>query len=375
MEIAIVAGEVSGDIQGARLVEELKNIHPDLKVWGIGGENMQNQGVNVICDITHWALIGFWEVLKKYTKIRKVFYQILGEIEEKKPDAVILIDYPGFNLRLAEKVKKLGIPIIYYISPQVWAWGKKRVKQIARLVSKMIVIFPFEEELYKKADVSVDFVGHPIMDVLESRENKREDIRNEFGLENGDQLVGIFPGSREQEIRRHLPVFLDVSKVIKQRKENVKFVIGAASAEVMEQIKGITSEYPIVCGRAYDVMEASDLVLTSSGTATLETACFGTPMVVIYKLSCLTYAMIKRLINVPHIAMANVVAQRRIVPEFVQEEANVENISREAIDILENDDRQNKIKNDLAIVRKALGGPGAARRAAKVVSEVLKNRV
>lgn len=362
MEIAIVAGEVSGDIQAGRLVREIKKILPSLNIWGIGGPEMKESGVELKNDITELAVVGFWEVIKNYGRIRKVFYNILREIETKRPNAVILVDYPGFNLRLAKKIKTLDIPIVYYISPQVWAWGKGRIKQIRELVTKMIVIFPFEKELYEKENVPVEFVGHPIIDVLFERVSRRDEFRKVLGVLTGERLIGILPGSREQEVKRHLPVFLKAAKKIK----NAKFVVGAASDKIKELIKN--TPIPVLTGRTYDIMEASDLILTSSGTATLETACFSTPMIVIYKLNWLTYLFIRKMINIPYIAMANVVSGKRVVPEFVQFQANARNIAREAEKILED---SKSMRSELAETRQKLGEPGVSLRAAKIICKVI----
>lgn len=373
MEIAIIAGEVSGDIQAGRLVKELKRIVPDLYIWGIGGLHMQKQGVELINDITELAVVGFWEVIKNYRRIRRVFYNILEQIDTRYPDAVILVDYPGFNLRLAKKIKSLRIPIIYYISPQIWAWGRGRIKQIKELVDKMIVIFPFEKEIYEKEGVPVEFVGHPIIDVLAERPPaaaKRDEFRKELGVQPGEKLIGILPGSRVQEVKRHLPVFLKAAKRIK----NAKFVIGLAEKGLAE--KGTVpffyekGDCPLFCplfvGRTYDIMEASDLILTSSGTATLETACFGTPMIVIYKINWLTYLFIRQMINIPYIAMANIISGKRVVPEFIQFRANPKNIAKEAMRILEN---SSEMRRELIQVREKLGTPGAVQRAARIVCE------
>ena len=364
MNIAIVAGEVSGDIQAGRLVAEIRKQLPGAGVWGMGGTHMEAAGCELIYDITQWALIGFWEVVKNYKKIRKVFWGLLDEIKKRRPRVVILVDYPGFNLRLARRIKTLGIPVVYYISPQVWAWGRGRIKQIRELVDKMIVVFPFEEEIYAKEGVPVDFVGHPIIDVLENRIPAKEAFRKEIGVGPGERLIGILPGSRMQEVNRHLPVFLPVTRQI----PGAKFVIGAASEEIADLIKNVN--VPVMIGRTYDIMEASDLILTSSGTATLETACFGTPMVVIYKINWITYLFIKKMIKIPFIAMVNVVSGNKVVPELIQNKATAENITREALKILDNPE---VIRKQLAGVRKKLGSPGVVKKAAKIVCEVISD--
>ncbi len=371
MDIAIVAGEVSGDIQAARLIKELRMIRPELKVWGMGGPRMREQGAELLFDITQWALIGFWEVLKNYRKIRSVFYQFAAALRERKPAALILIDYPGFNLRLAKEIKSSGIPIIYYISPQVWAWGKGRIKQIAELIDKMVVIFPFEEEFYRRAGVPVSFVGHPIMDVLAKRSFNKEKFRREMGVGPGEQLVGILPGSREQEVKRHLPVLLKTADLLGCEERSLHFVIGAASAEIGRQIKNYQPRPKVLNEQTYDIIEASDLVLTSSGTATLETACFGTPMVVIYKLNWLTYLFLRPMISIPDIAMANVVAGRRVVPELVQYQARAESVVREALAILRSAGRQREIRTNLSKIKEKMGAPGVVQRAAAEVNSLL----
>ena len=368
--LAIVAGEVSGDRQSAGLVRAIKKLSPGIDIWGIGGPQMEAEGVELIYDITQWSVIGFWEVLKNFKALRKIFYNMLDIIKERRPKAVILVDYPGFNLRLAKKIKALNIPIIYYISPQVWAWGRRRIKQIKGLVDKMIVIFPFEKKLYENAGVPVEFVGHPIIDIVENRISRREQFRKKLGLGFSDKLVGILPGSREQEVKRLLPLFLESAKIM----EGSKFVIAGASKKITKLISGYTQSIPIFYGSTYDIMEASDLILTSSGTATLETACFSTPMVVVYRLNWLTYFIVKQMISIPNIAMANIVAGRHIVPELVQGQAVPSAISMEALSILESPERQNEIKKGLQDVRARLGGTGAFSRAARIVCDMIEKK-
>jgi lipid-A-disaccharide synthase len=368
MELAIVAGEVSGDIQAGRLIKEIKVISPDLKIWGICGPRMQGEGVEEISDITELAVVGFFEVIKNYGRIRKVFYKILDEIKKRKPNAVVLVDYPGFNLRLAKEIKKIGIPVFYYISPQVWAWGKGRLKQIREYVSKMIVIFPFEKEFYEKENIPVEFVGNPIIDVIENYKLNEENLKRELDVSSGEKLIGILPGSREKEILRHLPVFLETAKKIK----DAKFVIAAASENTYRLIDAVLGEekcsFPVLLGRAYEIMNASDLVLTSSGTATVETACFETPMVVIYKLNWLSYFFIKLAADIKYIAMVNVIAGEKIVSEFVQNDANPSNIAKAAVGILEN---PVKIKTELIKIKQKLGEKGAAKRAAEIICKAI----
>ena len=366
MNIAIVAGEVSGDIQAARLVSEVKKQLPDVTIWGMGGAHMKTAGCELIYDITQWALIGFWEVVKNYGKIRKVFWGLLEEIKRRQPRVVILVDYPGFNLRLARKIKALKIPVIYYISPQIWAWGRGRIKQIRELISKMIVIFPFEKEMYESEGVPVEFVGHPIIDVLEKRKSNsiREMFRKELGVGPRETLIGILPGSREQEVKRHIPALVPVIGLMPR----ARFVFGAASGQIAKLIPDIN--VPVLTDRTYDIMEASDLIITSSGTATLETACFGTPMVVIYRINWITYYFIKKMIKIPFIAMVNVVSGKKIVPELIQNNVTSANIAAKALEIVKNPDN---IKAQLAGFKEKLGSPGVAGRAAKIVCEAISD--
>jgi len=382
MNIFIIAGEVSGDMQAGRLVREIKKIRPDLEVWGIGGPCMKGAGTECVRDITDLAVVGFWEVLKNYGRIRRVFFDILSEIKARKPAAVILVDYPGFNLRLAKKIKELNIPVIYYISPQVWAWGKGRVREIKELVSKMIVIFSFEKEIYEKAGVPVEYVGHPIAAVLKGRQSNKDEIKKQLGLVSGETLIGILPGSRAQEIKRHLPVFLESALKLKGicsgAGKKMKFIAAAASPAAKDLIEKIIKErncggdlqIPVVLDRAYDIMEVSDLVLTSSGTATVETAWFGTPMIVIYKLNWFTYFLVKSIADIKHIAMANIICGERVVPELVQNNANSKNIAEEAGKILKEPDI---IRKKLSIFKQRLGETGAAQRAAKIICEAISD--
>jgi len=373
-DILIVAGEVSGDIQAARLVRAIKDLSSGFRFWGIGGTELANEGVEIIEDVTKEAIVGFVEVIKKYRYLRGIFYEIISRVEESSPSFAILVDYPGFNMMLARELKRRGIKIVYYISPQIWAWGRKRVKKIAKLVDLMLVIFPFEEEIYKKVGVNVKFAGHPIIDIVSQWDDNRETLRMWFDVGSKQLLIGLLPGSRLEEVKRHLPVMLDAGMIIKNRVPHVKFIIGCASKKIYEFVRSV--EHPLafdVGDRVtYDILNASDLVITSSGTATVEAACFGVPMVVIYKMHWLNYLVLKRLVGVPYIAMANIIAGERIVPELIQDKATPHGIAEEAITFLEDRERMMSVKQKLSKVKASLGEPGVCKRAAESILEIAR---
>lgn len=372
--ILIVAGEVSGDIQAARLIRAIKGLSSRLRFWGVGGSELANEGVEIIKDITREAIVGFIDVVKKYKYLRGTFYEILSRVEEFPPTLAILVDYPGFNMMLAKELKRRGIKIVYYISPQVWAWGKDRVKKIAKLVDLMLVIFPFEEKIYKETGVNVKFVGHPIIDVVSKWDGDRETLRMWFNVGSKQLLIGLLPGSRLEEVKRHLPVMLDTGVIIKNKLPQVKFIIGCASKDIYEFVRTVDHPLSFDVGDrvTYDILNASDLVITSSGTTTVEAACFGVPMVVIYKMHWFNYLVLKRLVKVPYIAMANIIAGERIVPELIQDMATPHRIAEEALAFLEDEGRTLNVKRRLKEVKANLGEPGVCKRAAESILEMVR---
>lgn len=369
----VIAGEASGDLHGANLVKALKSLSPNLEIVGMGGRKMAKARVNILIDISQISIVGFGEVLRHFKRLSGTFHKICRVVEEERPDALILIDYPGFNLRLAERVKEKGIPIIYYISPQVWAWGRSRVKKIAKLVNKMIVILPFERDIYQDEGPPVEFVGHPLLDVI-GPIGKKEEIASRLNIPLGRPVVGLLPGSRRQEIRRLLPTMLKVAKLMRARRPELEFVIPCASTISPEEIKDLLNPdlaVKLVHDKTYEVMNLADLLLIASGTATLEAACLETPMVVIYKLSFLSWLLAKLLIRVPDIGLVNVVAGRRIVPEFLQFGARPGRIASASLDLLENESKRESMEKDLRAVKVKLGQPGASERAARLVLETI----
>lgn len=375
-KILIIAGEASSDLHTSNLVKEIKKIRPDITFYGLGGNRMKEEGIEVIYNIVDLAVIGFVEVIRHYSLFKKIFYKLLDRAKSDRPNLIILVDYPGFNLRFAQKIKKLNIPIIYYISPQVWAWGKGRIKAIKRLINKMLVIFKFEETLYKNEGINVSFTGHPLLDIIPTSFDKMK-LLKELNISPGNKIVALMPGSRETEVRKILPIMLETTSIIYDRLKGVNFIIIKSQAlrdKLYEElIKESKVSVKIVEGKNYEVINASDLVLVASGTATLETALLKRPMIIIYKVAFLTYLFSKMLIKLPYIGMVNIVAGKKIIKEFLQYNTNPKDIAGEAISILSNPSIWNKITEDLSKIRDCLGEPGATKRAAGVIADFIKS--
>lgn len=369
-KILIVAGEASGDLHAAHLVRAIKSKDPRIDIFGIGGKKMQEAGVEIVYDIVELAVVGFVEVIKHLCVFKRVLEKLLILLETRRPDVVILVDYPGFNLRFARYVKEKKIPIIYYISPQVWAWGKNRVAEIKKLVDKMIVIFGFEEDLYAQAGVKASFVGHPFLDIVHSSWKKEEAIKH-LHLKHHSVRIGLLPGSRQQEIERHLPVMLKACELIKDSLPEAEFILSRRKELNSSVYNKIISRSAIkphsLENRPYEIMEVSDLIIVSSGSATLETAIMEKPMVIIYKTSFLTWSLARNMIKIPDIGLVNIVAGKRIVPELIQFEATGKNIAEASLDILNNKKKQQDIKEDLRKLKARLGEKGAADRAAHLI--------
>jgi lipid-A-disaccharide synthase len=375
-KILIIAGEASGDLHGSSLAKELLKINSNLEIFGIGGDRMKKEGVELIFHIDKLSFMGFFEVIKNLSFIRGVMKIMVSVAETKRPDLVILIDYPGFNLRFAKKLKKLGMPVIYYISPQVWAWGGNRVKKMRGLIDKMVVIFPFEKEIYKKFGLDCEFVGHPLLEVTRHI-IPLEDFPKKFDIRKNDVVVGLLPGSRWQEVEKILPIMLESCKFLKTRIKNLKVLLGLAPTIKKEKIENLQnlagSQARIVENLTYDLMKHAKLLLIASGSATLECAILGTPFLVLYKTSLWTYLVAKSLISIPHIALANVVAGKRIVPEFIQNKAIPNRIAEEMYEILTDRERYKTIQNELKKVKEKLGEDGASKKVAQIVTEMLSS--
>jgi len=372
-KILIITGEASGDLHGAKLIKALKKNSPDIVFFGMGGDKMLEAGCQILYPIGDLSIIGVSGVLLQLKKIKNLFDLLTKKLNEIKPDLVILVDYPGFNLRFAKIVKKVGIPIIYYISPQIWAWGKFRIWEIKKNIRKMLVLFKFEEDLYKEFGVNAEFVGHPLIDSVKVSAPAQK-LKEEFGI-TSERVITLLPGSRESEVKNLLPVMLGSFKKIQSQLKNVKLVIakyGELSFQVYENILNkFDIDYKLIDGKTYDCIEVSDLVIAASGTATLETAILEKPMIITYKVSFLTGIFFLLFVRIPCIGLVNIVAKKKIAPELLQYSATAERISREAIDILSSPDRLNQMKKELWKVKEILGPPGASQRAARSIAEFL----
>jgi lipid-A-disaccharide synthase len=372
--IMIVAGETSGDLHGGNLVKNMRRMDPRLQFYGVGGKNLRDAGVDLIADSSDMAVVGLTEVFDRLGTIIKVMRRLKNSMKDLKPDLVILIDYPDFNLSIAKTAKKNGIKVFYYIGPQIWAWRKGRIQQIKRNVDKMAVILPFEAPFYHAAGVDATFVGHPLLDEVKAK-NSREETMRRLGLQPGVTTIGILPGSRQAEIIKHLPEMINAAGIIGKKIQPVQFVIPLVETLDSTFVLNITRQSPVKVrvtrNAVYDVMHCTDIAMVASGTATLETALMETPMVIIYKLSAPSYFIGKMVINVDHIGLVNIIAGKTVVPELIQDDANAEKIAAEIINILTNRERLLDIKSQLSEIRGRLGSPGAAERAARLACDML----
>jgi len=373
-KVMIVAGEASGDLHGSYLVRAMKEMAPSISFYGIGGEKMRQAGVTLLADAADLAVMGLVEVFSRLKFILGLMGKLKRRLETDRPDLLILIDYPGFNLSLAKAAKKKGIKVFYYISPKVWAWRKGRIKTIRRVVDQMALILPFEEELYRKAGVRATFVGHPLLDEIELTKTVGE-IRNDLNLEAGKITVALLPGSREGEVRRLLPEMAQAAKILTHRFPAIQFVLPVAHTLPPDLISGILAQSGIsvrlVTGMTYEVLAISDAAIVASGTATLETALLVKPMVIVYKVSPLTYFLGKMVVRVKHMGLANLSAGRTIIPELMQKDFSAGRVADEIALILENHNIRDRMIKDLLEIRTSLGEPGASRRAARLACDML----
>ena len=374
-KILLVAGEVSGDLHGSYLVEAIHRIDPEIQFFGVGGEGLKRAGMRLLQHSQSLSVVGITEVFVKLGSILKALRTLKRSLEREKPDLVILIDFPDFNLRLARIVHRKGIPILYYISPQVWAWRPGRVKLIARLVKKMVVLFPFEVPLYEAAGVDVEWVGHPLLDIVKPTLSK-EMAFQQFGLDPRRRTIGLLPGSRIHEIERLLPSLLASAQLLQKEIPDLQFVIplapGVSRATLSSRMNSISVPVTVVEGFTYDVMNLCELLITASGTATLEAAILGKPMIIIYKVSFSTYWIGRALVRVNHIGLPNLVAEKKIALELIQKDVHPQRIVEEAFRILRDPLLSRKMTESMGEVRHKLGEPGAAERAARIVTSLLR---
>lgn len=375
--VMIVAGEASGDIYGADLVKKTLLLDPQLHFFGIGGVRMRACGVETLVDSNDIAVMGLVEVIKHYSAISAAFSRLKNILQNNPPDLLILIDYPGFNLRLAKAAKKSGVKVLYYISPKVWAWKSGRIKTIAATVSQMAVIFPFEVPLYEKAGVPVTFVGHPLLDLVNVK-MERNEAAESFTLDPSKKIVGLFPGSRKSEIERILPAILEAAESLNKRFPDVQFVLPLAStltkSDILPHLKNSVITPKITSERIHDLVRACDAIISVSGTVTLEIALIGTPMVIIYRMAPVTYQVAKRVVKIKHIGLCNIIAGRSLVKELIQEKANPVAISAEIDRIITDEAYRKEMITGLATIREKLGSSGAATKTASLAFDLINRK-
>jgi lipid-A-disaccharide synthase len=374
--ILMVAGEASGDLHGANLVSAMKGLNPDIAVAGIGGKKMEEAGVEILVPCADMAVVGVTEVFPRLATIAKAHLLLRSILKNRPPNLLILIDYPEFNIHLARTARRYGVPVLYYISPQVWAWRKGRVRKIARRVDRMAVILPFEKEFYLKtgAKMDVDYVGHPLIDNV-PHDMDKEEIKRELGLEECNMILGLLPGSRDEEVKRLLTSMIGAAEILSSRYADLRCVLPIAptispdlirSAISQSSLKIITSTKDV-----YRVLRVCDLAMVASGTATLETAIMGVPMVIAYRVSPISFWIAKMVVKVPYVGLVNFVAGEKIVPELIQDEVTPRGLADKALAILEDENKKADMINNLRMIKERLGGPGASLRTARIALQMM----
>ena len=370
-KILILAGEPSGDMHASSLVTAILNSNSKLEFSGIAGNNMIDSGVNALFHIKDMAFLGFVEVIKHLPFILKVEKAIINFVKLNKIKLAILIDYPGFNLRIAKKLKKLGVKVVYYISPQIWAWHQSRIKKIKARVDKMLVVFPFEKKFYEEGNVPVEYVGHPLVERINNYKFKsKSELLTELGSDK--EIFLILPGSRKHEIEKHLPELIKTAEIVSD-KNNLQTVVACADNFDEEYLKQFISSntIKIVKGNTYNLLKHSKFGIIKSGTSTLEAAIIGLPFVVIYSTSKLTYELAKRLVKINHIAMPNIVAGKTVVREFIQDDVNAKLISNYIQSLLDDSSAFEYLANELNNIKEKLGSTGASENASKIILKLL----
>jgi lipid-A-disaccharide synthase len=366
-DILFVAGEVSGDLHAAGVARELAARSVPFRLTGIGGDEMRAAGVELIEHVEQLAVMGFVEVLRHVPKHWSLLHELKRRIQSGQVALVVLIDYPTFNMKVAEAATAAGVPVLYYITPQVWAWGSDRLDRLARTVTKAAVILPFEEDLLRRHKIDATFVGHPLMDSIAQLPD-RDAARATLGLSPSDRVLALFPGSREQEIERHLDAFVGAARELQRRDPSLKVLVSVAPHVTLSDAR---CPFPMVRSASFTIFRAADAALCKSGTTTLEAAVTGCPLVVAYRTSPITYAAARWLVKIPNIGLVNVVAGHRLAPEFVQDALQPFAVADALAPLLDQDSDERKLMIvGLDAVRAALGTPGAAARAATMAADL-----
>ena len=377
-KVLILAGEASGDLHAASLIKALRKRSPHLDITCVGGEKMKAAGATVLVPSSQLSVVGLFEVFHHVRPIASAFIKVRRWMKKTRPDIVILVDFPEFNLMMASYAKSLGLKVFYYISPQVWAWRKRRVKKIKRCVDKMAVILPFEEEFFKEYGIDATFVGHPLLDSITVDKIQDRPLKESIGIGRGERLVCLLPGSRKGEIERHFPIMAEAASIIEDRFENLRFLValnsgtGADAKRFVRKVaSGVSANIHTVEAKTHEAIKASDICIAASGTVTLESAIIGTPVIVMYKVNPLSYALGKKLIQVKWVSLVNLIAEKELVPELLQNEASPERIASNTLEILNDPVRQSQIRSGFDQVVSRLGTPGASKRAAGLIMEFM----
>jgi lipid-A-disaccharide synthase len=373
--VLIVAGEASADLHGSHLVTALKRLDPALTFWGIGGPRLEEAGVRILFKSSEMAVVGLTEVFSRLATVTRAYWKLKALLRKDRPALLILMDYPDFNLRLARAAKRSRIPVLYYISPQVWAWRKGRVETIRRCVDRVAVILPFEKDFYRERGLHVEYVGHPLLEEIPAGLDGKE-VRAELGLDRATPVLALLPGSRKEEVTNLLPVMIEAAERIRSRHAGLKCLLPRASTIPAELLAALLQKSPVdiqvMQGDVYRVLKASDMALVASGTATLEAAILETPMVIVYRVSLLSYWIGRMVISVPFIGLVNLVAGEAVVPELIQNDVTPERLAQEAMDILEHDDKRTNMVRKLRALRETLGQERASERTARIALEMIE---
>lgn len=370
----VIAGEASGDLHGGHVLLELKKLRPDLEIFGTGGQLIESTGAHLYYRVEDLAVIGFIEVMKRYKYYKGIFDEMVSKLDEERPDAVFLVDYAGFNLRFAAEAKKRGIKVIFYIAPQVWAWKKNRIHKMKAFIDELIVLFPFEVDFFKENGMVAHCFGHPLLDIAKPSLDRKE-FSQKWGLENQNKRISFLPGSRKNEILKHLPLLIQVVENLAIQRANLQFIFPLAPTvtreEVLPYFEGVKAEVQIVEQDTYNAVANSDFAVVASGTATLETAILQTPMLIFYKVSPLTYLIAKFILRIGDIGLPNIVARKKIVPELVQH-SSPETMVKMILSYLEDRPKYQEVRDNLAQLKHDLGEEHAYANTAKFVASLLK---
>jgi len=373
--VVIVAGEASADLHGSNLVKAMMRLNPNIIFWGIGGQKLEQAGVKILFSSSDMAVVGMTEALCKLYTIAKASRKLKSILKNDRPDLLILIDYPGFNINIARTAKRFQIPVLYYISPQVWAWRRGRVRKLSRRIDRMVVILPFEKEFYRQSGMEVEYVGHPLLDAC-PEELDKEKAMIKLGVELDYPVVGLLPGSRKHEISELLPVMVKSVEILRGSYPNIRCLLPLARTIEPEFVQSFidNSEVSIkvIKGDIYHALSVCDVALVASGTATMETAIMGIPMVIAYKVSPISFWIGKMIVKVPYIGLVNLVAKEKVVPELIQDEVTPDGFAHEALTILENKNIRASMIMKLKGIKENLGRGGASERTAKIALEIMR---